>query len=75
MKICSNVPGHMIKMVSKYMYVKTFKNLLLRNQEADGLEIWYTASGTQVLPNFQGGTFVAVVLAVRIYTLVHLLCE
>ena len=30
--------------------VKTFKNLL-RNQEADDLETWYTASGTQVLPN------------------------
>ena len=31
--------------------VKTFKNLLLRNQEADDLETWYTASGTQVRPN------------------------
>ena len=31
--------------------VKTFKNLLLRNQEADALETWYTALGTQVLPN------------------------
>ena len=32
--------------------VKNFKNLLLRNQEADDLETWYTASGTQVLPMF-----------------------
>ena len=32
--------------------VKIFKNLLLRNQEADDLETWYTASGTQVLPMF-----------------------
>ena len=31
--------------------VKTFKNLFLRNQETDDLETWYTASGTQVLPN------------------------
>ena len=40
MKICSNVPGHMTKMASRpiYMHVKTFKNLLLRNQEADNLE-------------------------------------
>ena len=32
--------------------VKNFKNLLLRNQEADDLETWYTASGTRVLPMF-----------------------
>ena len=31
--------------------VKSLKNLLLRNKEADDLEIWYTASGTQVRPN------------------------
>ena len=31
--------------------VKTFKNLLLRNQEVDDIETWYTASGTQVRPN------------------------
>ena len=31
--------------------IKPFKNLLLRNQEADNIETWYTASGTQVLPN------------------------
>ena len=30
--------------------IKTFKNLLLRNKEADDLETWYTASGTQILP-------------------------
>ena len=30
--------------------VKIFKNPL-HNQEADNLETWYTASGTQVLPN------------------------
>ena len=34
--------------------VKTFKDLLLRNQEADDLENWYTASGTQVLPHLFG---------------------
>ena len=30
--------------------IKTSKNLL-QNQEADDIETWYTASGTQVLPN------------------------
>ena len=29
--------------------MKNFKNLLLRNQEADDLETWYTASGIRVL--------------------------
>ena len=28
------------------------KNLLLRNQETDDLETWYTASGTRVVPVF-----------------------
>ena len=32
--------------------VKTLKNLLLRNQEADDLESGYTASDTGVLPMF-----------------------
>ena len=32
--------------------VKNFKTLLLRNQEADDLETWYTASDTRVLPMF-----------------------
>ena len=32
--------------------VKNFKNLLLRNQEADDLEFWYTASDTRILPVF-----------------------
>ena len=31
--------------------VKTFKNVLLRNQEADDIETWYEAPSTQVLPN------------------------
>ena len=30
--------------------VKNIKNLLLRNQESDDLETWYTASGTRVIP-------------------------
>ena len=33
------------------MEKKNLKNFLLWNQEADDLETWYTASGTQVLPN------------------------
>ena len=32
--------------------VKNFKNLFLRNQEADDFETWHTASGTRVLPIF-----------------------
>ena len=48
MKIYSDVPGHM----TMPTYGENFKNLLLRNQEADDLETWYTASGTQVLPMF-----------------------
>ena len=36
---------------SPYM-VKTFKNVLLRNREADDIETWYKASSTQVLPNW-----------------------
>ena len=31
--------------------VKTLKNLLFWNQEANDIETWYTALGTQVLPN------------------------
>ena len=32
--------------------VKNFKNLFLRNLEADDFETWYTASGTRILPIF-----------------------
>ena len=53
MKICSNVPGHIAKMASRLIYGKNLeKKILLRNQEADDLETWYTASGTQELSNF-----------------------
>ena len=45
MKICSN---HMTKMASRPIYEKNLDNLLLWNQEADDLETWYTALGTQV---------------------------
>ena len=31
--------------------VKTFKSLLLWNENVDDLEIFYTASGTQAQPN------------------------
>ena len=51
-EICSNVPGHMAKMASRLIYGKIWKKILLRNQEADDLETWYTASGTQVLSDF-----------------------
>ena len=46
----SNVHGHITKIASMPIYGKNFQNLLLRNQEADDLETWHTASGTQVLP-------------------------
>ena len=39
MKICSNVPGHMIKMAVMPVIVKPFKNLLLWNQKADDLKL------------------------------------
>ena len=32
--------------------VKTLKNLLLWNQNADDLETWYAASGARVLPKY-----------------------
>ena len=46
MKICSNIPGHMTMPI----IVKNFKILILQNQETDGIETWYTASGTLILP-------------------------
>ena len=51
MEICSNVPGHMTKIVGPYM-VKTFKNLL-HNQEADDFETWYTIKQHRVLKYYQ----------------------
>ena len=48
--MCSNVQGHMTMPI--LIIVKKFKNLFLRNQEADDFETWYTASGTRVLPIF-----------------------
>ena len=32
--------------------LKNFKNIFLRNQEADDFETWFTASGTRVLTIF-----------------------
>ena len=49
-EVCSNAPGHMIKMAAMPIYRKNLKNLLLRNQKADDLETWYAVSGAQVLP-------------------------
>ena len=46
-KVCSNGPGHMIKVAA---VVKT-KKLLLWNQKADDLETWYASLGARVLPN------------------------
>ena len=43
-----NVLDHMTKMASRPIYGKKFK-YLLQNQEAG--DLWYTASGTQELPN------------------------
>ena len=44
-KVCSNGSGHMTKMAAMPIYGKNLKILLLRNQKADDLETWYTASG------------------------------
>ena len=46
------VLGHMTKMVDGFrpIYGKNLQKSL-RNQEADDIETWSTASGTQVLPN------------------------
>ena len=52
MKDCSKGPGHMTNMASIPIYGKNFKKLLLWNQKDDGLESWYAALGTQVLPHF-----------------------
>ena len=50
-KVCSNGPGHMIKIAAMLIYVKNLKNLLLRKQKADDLEIWFASSGARVLPS------------------------
>ena len=46
-KVCSNGPGHMSKMTS----MQTLKNLLLRNQKADDLEIGMQYQVRRVLPS------------------------
>ena len=51
MKDCSNCLDHMTNMAAMPIYNKNLKNLLLWNQKAYDIETWYTASGTQVLPN------------------------
>ena len=50
-EIYSNVLDHMTKMASRPICGKKLQNHLLRNQEADDLETWYKALGTQVQPN------------------------
>ena len=45
-KVCSWHLGHLTKMVATPIYGKPFKNLLLRNRQADFHETWYVASGT-----------------------------
>ena len=63
MKICSNVQGHMTKMASRAYMVKTFKNLLLQNQEPDDLETWYTASGIKYYQTFSNdGTVLTLII-------------
>ena len=43
-KVCINGPGHMTKMSANM--VKTLKNLLLQNRQADFHETWYVVSET-----------------------------
>ena len=45
--MCQYDVGHMTKMAAMLIYgKKPFKNLLLRNRQADFHETWYVASGT-----------------------------
>ena len=46
-KNCTNGLGHMTNMATMPIYGKNLKNLLLQNQQTDGLETWYVALGTQ----------------------------
>ena len=50
-KVCSKCLGRMTKMAAMTIYGKNLKNLLLRNQKADDLMIWYAALGARVLPS------------------------
>ena len=50
-KAYSNGPGHMTKMATIQYMVKTFKNILLWNLNADDLETWSAASSTRLLPS------------------------
>ena len=51
MKVRSNGPGYMTKMVTTPIYgKKPFKNLL-QNQKADDLRTWYVALGMWGLPS------------------------
>ena len=50
MNIFTNELGHMTKIAAMPINVNNLKNLLLQNSWNDGLETWYVASGTQVLP-------------------------
>ena len=49
-KIYTNQLGQVIQMATMPMYSKNLKNLCLQYQWTDGLETWYVASGTRVLP-------------------------
>ena len=53
LKIYSNVPGHVTKMASRPIMIKTFKILFLRNQEADYIETWYICKRHQILKHYQ----------------------
>ena len=50
-KACSNCLGHITKMATVPILVKSFKNPLLWNLKADDPETWYATSHTRVLPS------------------------
>ena len=50
-KFYKNILGHITKMASRPIYGKNLNKNVLWNQEPDDLENWYTATGTEVLPN------------------------
>ena len=50
MKIYTNELGHMTNVAAMPIYGKNLKNLLLQNQQTDGLETKYVALCMGVLP-------------------------
>ena len=50
-KVCSNGPGHIIKMAAMPIYGKNLKKSSPPEPKADDLQSWYAALGARVLPS------------------------